>query len=199
VSDSKLTKPFSKVSDTLDTDRGRSLYLSEGSLVTKITLYRELNEAVQDQHFPAPAVFSGRAFHFSLRGCMNFSVASTESSTLAEAEAVTQGNYDTKSPQDGGSPCFILCDYSTKSTMAGVVRQPIDIPSLERYISQNVPEIKIPIDVKQVLPPFMKLVVQVLIGASVVWLWSIESYIPTYGKRWHEICYAQETSGKVGF
>jgi hypothetical protein len=88
VSDSKLTNPFSKVSDTLDTDRGRSLYLSEGSFVTKITLYRELNEAVQDQHFPAPAVFSGRAFHFSLRGCMNFSVASTESSTLAEAEAV---------------------------------------------------------------------------------------------------------------
>jgi hypothetical protein len=35
--------------------------------------------------------------------------------------------------------------------MAGAVRQPIDIPSLERYISQNVPEIKVPIDVKQVL------------------------------------------------
>jgi len=33
--------------------------------------------------------------------------------------------------------------------MAGVVRQPIDIKSLERYVSQNVPELKIPIDVKQ--------------------------------------------------
>jgi hypothetical protein len=34
--------------------------------------------------------------------------------------------------------------------MAGAVRQPIDIASLERYISNNVPEIKVPIDVKQV-------------------------------------------------
>lgn len=34
--------------------------------------------------------------------------------------------------------------------MAGNVRQPIDIASLERYISENVPEIKVPVDVKQV-------------------------------------------------
>lgn len=34
--------------------------------------------------------------------------------------------------------------------MAGAVRQPINIQSLERYISKNVPEIKIPFDVKQV-------------------------------------------------
>lgn len=34
--------------------------------------------------------------------------------------------------------------------MAGAVRQPIDIASLERYIQQAVPEIKVPIDVKQV-------------------------------------------------
>ncbi|KFY79130.1 hypothetical protein V499_01849 [Pseudogymnoascus sp. VKM F-103] len=33
--------------------------------------------------------------------------------------------------------------------MAGAIRQPIDIPALERYISQHVPEITIPIDVKQ--------------------------------------------------
>ncbi|KAF2498390.1 APH-domain-containing protein [Lophium mytilinum] len=33
--------------------------------------------------------------------------------------------------------------------MAGVVRQPIDVASLERYISANVPEIQVPIDVKQ--------------------------------------------------
>lgn len=36
--------------------------------------------------------------------------------------------------------------------MAGIVRQPIDIQSLERYIKQNVPEIKTPIDLKQVRP-----------------------------------------------
>ncbi|KAL2863926.1 phosphotransferase family protein [Aspergillus lucknowensis] len=33
--------------------------------------------------------------------------------------------------------------------MAGVVRQPIDIPALERYIDQNVPIIKTPLGVKQ--------------------------------------------------
>ncbi|KAK3671237.1 hypothetical protein LTR78_008872 [Recurvomyces mirabilis] len=33
--------------------------------------------------------------------------------------------------------------------MAGPIRQPIDIPSLERYIDKNVPEIKTPLDIKQ--------------------------------------------------
>ncbi|KAF2404499.1 APH-domain-containing protein [Trichodelitschia bisporula] len=33
--------------------------------------------------------------------------------------------------------------------MAGPVRQPIDIPSLERYLNTNVPEIKTPLTVKQ--------------------------------------------------
>lgn len=34
--------------------------------------------------------------------------------------------------------------------MAGRVRQPIDEAALEKYISSNVPEIKTPIDLKQV-------------------------------------------------
>lgn len=34
--------------------------------------------------------------------------------------------------------------------MAGNVRQPIDVASLERYITANVPEIAVPIDIKQV-------------------------------------------------
>jgi hypothetical protein len=34
--------------------------------------------------------------------------------------------------------------------MAGNVRQPIDIASLERFITAKVPEIKVPLDVKQV-------------------------------------------------
>ncbi|ORY19392.1 kinase-like domain-containing protein [Clohesyomyces aquaticus] len=33
--------------------------------------------------------------------------------------------------------------------MAGAVRQPIDVASLERYIASNVPEIAVPVDVKQ--------------------------------------------------
>lgn len=34
--------------------------------------------------------------------------------------------------------------------MAGEVRQPIDVPSLERYLDQNVPAVKTPLEVKQV-------------------------------------------------
>jgi hypothetical protein len=34
--------------------------------------------------------------------------------------------------------------------MAGQVRQPIDVASLERYVAANVPEIQIPLEVKQV-------------------------------------------------
>ncbi|KAL9098246.1 MAG: hypothetical protein Q9163_006064 [Psora crenata] len=33
--------------------------------------------------------------------------------------------------------------------MAGAVRQPIDVGTLSRYLEQNVPEIKLPVDVKQ--------------------------------------------------
>jgi hypothetical protein len=34
--------------------------------------------------------------------------------------------------------------------MAGRIRQPIDTKALERYITDNVPDIQVPIDVKQV-------------------------------------------------
>jgi len=34
--------------------------------------------------------------------------------------------------------------------MAGPIRQPIDIPALEKYIAEKVPEIKTPLDIKQV-------------------------------------------------
>lgn len=42
--------------------------------------------------------------------------------------------------------------------MAGRVRQPIDIGALEKWISQNVPQIEVPLDVKQVgqLGPLIK-------------------------------------------
>ena len=45
------------------------------------------------------------------------------------------------------------CSFGLDSIMAGAVRQPIDIPSLERYIDQTVPELKTPLDVKQVSLP----------------------------------------------
>jgi hypothetical protein len=36
--------------------------------------------------------------------------------------------------------------------MAGPIRQPIDLKKLQDYIEKNVPEIKTPLDVKQVRP-----------------------------------------------
>ncbi|KAF3344973.1 Putative fungistatic metabolite [Verticillium dahliae VDG2] len=44
---------------------------------------------------------------------------------------------------------IFVVDTRTEPTMAGRVRQPIDQKSLERYIEQNVPEIKVPVDLKQ--------------------------------------------------
>lgn len=44
--------------------------------------------------------------------------------------------------------------------MAGRIRQPVDEAALEKFISENVPEIKTPIDLKQVsghLSLFIKL------------------------------------------
>ena len=34
--------------------------------------------------------------------------------------------------------------------MAGPVRHPIDVAALERYLGEHVPEIELPLDVKQV-------------------------------------------------
>ena len=34
--------------------------------------------------------------------------------------------------------------------MAGAIRQPIDLDALQRYVESNVPQIKTPLDVKQV-------------------------------------------------
>jgi hypothetical protein len=49
--------------------------------------------------------------------------------------------------------------------MAGVVRQPIDLPALERFISENVPIIKVPLDLKQV---FSVLVFSLLLNSKVI-------------------------------
>jgi hypothetical protein len=46
--------------------------------------------------------------------------------------------------------------------MAGVVRQPIDVARLEAYIQNNVTEIKIPIDVKQVRVNALPIIMPVL-------------------------------------
>ena len=53
---------------------------------------------------------------------------------------------------EAGSPSLLeVCDtHVIVPKMAGPIRQPIDIPALQRYIEQNVPEIKTPLEVKQV-------------------------------------------------
>jgi hypothetical protein len=76
--------------------------------------------------------------------------------------------------------------------MAGEVRQPIDIPSLERYIDQHVSEIKTPLDVKQasLAQPSNSTITNLYV--SVVRFRSIEPYIPAYCRRWKASRAAQE-------
>lgn len=80
--------------------------------------------------------------------------------------------------------------------MAGAVRQPIDIPSLERYISKHVPEITIPIDVKQVTFSW-PLQVNPTLTFLPVRLWPIQPHLPSYLLLRPQICDAQEATRKV--
>ena len=65
--------------------------------------------------------------------------------------------------------------------MAGPIRQPIDLNSLNRYISDDVPDIKPPIDVEQVSPHYSRCISvrDVLALADntptrlAVWIWAI--------------------------
>jgi hypothetical protein len=78
------------------------------------------------------------------------------------------------------------------------VRQSIDVQSLERYISKNVPEIQVPVDVKQVgficcpPPPNNS-------DMPIVRFRAVEPDISTDSKKWPEICYAEETTRKIAF
>ena len=82
--------------------------------------------------------------------------------------------------------------------MAGIVRQPIDLESLQRYISQSVPIIKTPIELKQVQSPAMAHGIGSNECDFVVWFWPVESYVPDYGQQWGEVRYAEEAPGKAG-
>ena len=85
--------------------------------------------------------------------------------------------------------------------MAGPVRQPIDVAALERYIDQNVPDIKTPIDVKQVIPRIGLRSIGArannLFPAIVVWLRTEQSHIPADGLNGEGICHAKETSRSI--
>lgn len=71
--------------------------------------------------------------------------------------------------------------------MAGDVRQPIDIPSLERYLNQNVPEIKTPLEVKQASLDREQWVnsnrcIQTNCGYTVQF-WPVKPYLPAHCRR----------------
>lgn len=80
--------------------------------------------------------------------------------------------------------------------MAGAVRQPIDLKAFQKYIEEHVPEIKTPIDLKQV-GCSLRIVLGSIANDGAVWLWSIESHLPDNGRRWPTICHAKEASGEA--
>lgn len=59
--------------------------------------------------------------------------------------------------------------------MAGAVRQPIDTTSLSNYIGEHIPEIELPVYIKQaslqIKMAFLSL--KVLLSTTPVWLWAI--------------------------
>jgi hypothetical protein len=87
--------------------------------------------------------------------------------------------------------------------MAGNVRQPIDIASLERYITANVPEIKVPLDVKQVCRLMFgrgraeACSLDTKANRRQVWLRTVESDVSVDRQRWQEIRHEEETSGSA--
>ena len=79
--------------------------------------------------------------------------------------------------------------------MAGPIRQPIDLKSLEKYIEKEVPEIKTPLEVKQVGRATQA--DRVMLGEEraadtllSVRLWPIQPNLPSHGFRRRQVCYA---------
>lgn len=68
--------------------------------------------------------------------------------------------------------------------MAGVVRQPIDITSLSRYIEKNVTDIRLPISIKQVPPELSDSGAYQLAHSLIVPLRTIKSDLPDHRQSW---------------
>jgi len=81
--------------------------------------------------------------------------------------------------------------------MAGQVRQPIDIASLERYVAENVPEIKVPLDVKQVWAMFVW--TGLVADEMAVRIWTVKPDVSIDGQEWEEVCHEKEASGPASF
>ncbi len=81
--------------------------------------------------------------------------------------------------------------------MAGEIRQPIDLAALEKYIEKNVPEIRTPLEVKQVNihSSFDQKGRSIdLLLSYIVWLRTIKSNIPARLTKWPEIRHEEEAS-----
>jgi hypothetical protein len=74
--------------------------------------------------------------------------------------------------------------------MAGAVRQPIDVPALERYLQKHVSAIRTPLDVKQVLysisylsPWTLHRSITDTLAPDAVRIWPVESNLPAHNGR----------------
>jgi hypothetical protein len=97
--------------------------------------------------------------------------------------------------------------------MAGEIRQPIDIPALERYIEKHVPAIEIPLQAQQVDAPPIKSSSNAVQSPShtarpqstdppssllhLVRLRTIQPNLPAHLRQWPEVRYAQEASWRT--
>ena len=81
--------------------------------------------------------------------------------------------------------------------MAGRIRQPINLENLEKYIKQYVPEIAVPLDVKQVSTLQSKHTT-ISIDVEVVRLWTIKPNILVDSVRRQQICHAKEAAREAG-
>jgi hypothetical protein len=79
--------------------------------------------------------------------------------------------------------------------MAGQVRQPIDVASLERYVAANVPEIQVPLEVKQVCVVFGCCGLVWLLTTWLVWIRPEQSDVPVDGQDGKEVCHEEEAAG----
>lgn len=80
-----------------------------------------------------------------------------------------------------------------QDSMAGTVRQAIDIASLSAFIEKAVPEIQLPISLKQVPSKHPLLEFHHALTSYTVWLRTVQSHLSTHRSRWQKICASQET------
>jgi len=85
----------------------------------------------------------------------------------------------TSSNRQNGGQRYIL-DTEKEPTMAGAVRQPIDVDALSKYVGRTVTDIKLPIAVKQVWLEASHTNQSDRAYGGLVWLWTVKSNVPNH-------------------